>query len=326
LICIVGDTLHSKTVLSPESINIVYELLTKLSKISPVIISLGNHDVNLTNPNRMDALSPIIKMANIQNVHLLNTSNIYRYGNIDFYNVSIRKKDLNIVENVYDNNQTNIALYHGVIKSSRNDFGYVFESEISSEIFEKFDIAMLGDIHRRQEINSKKIQYCGSLIQQNYGEDTEKGYVIWDISDKNDIKSEFVKITNDNAFYTITTNKGKLPDLNITEKNPRIRLFLDRDALNNANEIIHQIKQTLNPLELTSHVKDETEKSNITRKYEVQSFYDTGVQNGLIERFLKDKYSTISNEELNNIFNLNFEMENILRDGGYYVMPNYGSN
>ena len=47
---------------------------------------------------------------------------------------------------------------------------------------------MLGHIHKRQSVKDV-IVYAGSLIAQNVGEiDSNHGYVLWDINDKNDIE------------------------------------------------------------------------------------------------------------------------------------------
>ena len=49
------------------------------------------------------------------------------------------------------------------------------------------DFVIAGHIHKRQEIKKKgvKIVYCGSLIQQNMGENISgHGGVIWDVENK----------------------------------------------------------------------------------------------------------------------------------------------
>ena len=37
---------------------------------------------------------------------------------------------------------------------------------------------------------NKNVAYCGSTIQQNYGEDTDKGFLVWDINSPVDFKSK----------------------------------------------------------------------------------------------------------------------------------------
>ena len=63
---------------------------------------------------------------------------------------------------------------------------------------------MFGDIHKRQFLNEKKtIAYCGSTIQQNYGESGEKGFLLWDIRDKGDFDVEFHSVQPVHPFYTV---------------------------------------------------------------------------------------------------------------------------
>jgi DNA repair exonuclease SbcCD ATPase subunit len=63
---------------------------------------------------------------------------------------------------------------------------------------------MLGDIHKRQFLNkSKTIAYSGSTIQQNFGEDSEKGFLLWDIRAKDDFDVEFYPVKNQYGFVTV---------------------------------------------------------------------------------------------------------------------------
>jgi DNA repair exonuclease SbcCD nuclease subunit len=57
-----GDIVHSKTVMSPGLVQLISEFLTMLSDIAPTYLILGNHDINLRNPDREDAISPIVSL------------------------------------------------------------------------------------------------------------------------------------------------------------------------------------------------------------------------------------------------------------------------
>jgi DNA repair exonuclease SbcCD nuclease subunit len=53
--------------------------------------------------------------------------------------------------------------------------------------FEGLDFVIAGHIHKRQEIkkNGVKVVYCGSLIQQDMGENlTGHGGVVWNVEEK----------------------------------------------------------------------------------------------------------------------------------------------
>jgi len=67
LIYIAGDVVHSKIDISPELITMVTEFLDNISNIAPTIMIRGNHDALLSNPNRVDTLTPIVKTLKNKN-------------------------------------------------------------------------------------------------------------------------------------------------------------------------------------------------------------------------------------------------------------------
>ena len=71
---IVGDIVHTKTDMSPEMVSLTSDFFSNLASISPTYIILGNHDGNLKNSSRQDAITPIVNALNHPNVHLLKDS------------------------------------------------------------------------------------------------------------------------------------------------------------------------------------------------------------------------------------------------------------
>jgi len=69
-----GDIAHTKTQISPEFVEMAADFFINLAAIAPTYIILGNHDGNLTNDNRQDALSPIVNALGMENLHLLKKS------------------------------------------------------------------------------------------------------------------------------------------------------------------------------------------------------------------------------------------------------------
>ena len=59
VIVLCGDIVHAKTDMTPEVIEMTQTFLKNLSDMLPTILIPGNHDANLNNPSRLDALSPI---------------------------------------------------------------------------------------------------------------------------------------------------------------------------------------------------------------------------------------------------------------------------
>ena len=66
-----GDIAHTKTQISPEFVEMCSDFFRNLESIAPTYIILGNHDGNLKNGNRQDALSPIIDALGLDNLYLL---------------------------------------------------------------------------------------------------------------------------------------------------------------------------------------------------------------------------------------------------------------
>lgn len=320
-----GDIVHSKTQMSPELIIMLYDLFSNLSKIAPVIVIPGNHDTNLTNLHRVDALSPIFNIGKIKNLHYFTDSGIYRFGNVDFYHLSILEPEDTYPVQIVNEDQINIALYHGMINTARNDYGYMFESHLTTDNFDQYDITMLGDIHKRQKVGGlENIQYCGSLVQQNYGEEDSKGYLMWDLPT---LKSEFIPILNDNAYYSIYTEEGHLPDIQIDEKHPRIRLFLDPLAISKAEQLSLQLKKKFKPLEVVTQIKDTyavDEENQST--YDIQNFYDIEIQNNLIKQYLSDKYKFLTEEDFDAIIEVNKEVDDILKSKDSYYADSVYNN
>ena len=54
--------MHNKTDLSPEAVDLASQYLDALSDIAPIDLILGNHDCVINQHNRLDSLSPIVKL------------------------------------------------------------------------------------------------------------------------------------------------------------------------------------------------------------------------------------------------------------------------
>ena len=66
-----GDIFHTKvTGISPEYIDLLTWWLNDMARVAPVHLILGNHDGNLVNSSRQDAVSPIVEAMNNPRVHL----------------------------------------------------------------------------------------------------------------------------------------------------------------------------------------------------------------------------------------------------------------
>ena len=232
IVTIGGDIVHAKTDMSPELINMTSYLFNELANKRPTIVICGNHDTNLNNNNRLDALTPIIEANNHPNLFYLRNSGLYEIGDIAISVMSLLDPESDyITADKLPQNKTykhTVAMYHGTIANSKVDSGLVLSHGLDWDTFANFDLVLLGDIHKRQVLCKSEpiIFYPGSLVQQNFGESFEgHGYALCDLRTKGDIKYDFFDIPNPYGFYTLDVDSGVLPDnLPINSKtNVRLR-------------------------------------------------------------------------------------------------------
>jgi len=213
LIYVAGDIYHTKTQgISPEVIDEMSWWFTSLAEVAPTHVILGNHDGNMVNSQRQDAITPVVNALNNPRVHLYKKSGTYPTG-IKGFNWSVfscfDEKGWKNVKPVED--EINIACYHGCVVGSTTDQNWELDGEIKLSFFDDYEFVMLGDIHKFQFLNEKKTAaYPGSTIQQNYGEDPNKGFLIWDIRDKDDFDVTFHRLSNPHPFVTIDW-QGSVP-------------------------------------------------------------------------------------------------------------------
>ena len=205
-----GDIVHSKTQgITPELIDVLNWWFTSLAEIAPTYVILGNHDGLILNESRQDAITPIINALNNKNIYLYKKSGVYPLA-INNTGLPINwcvfscfdEKNWNTVKPVED--EINIACFHGAVTGSKTDVDWELEGEVKSSFFDGFDFGFLGDIHKLQYLDfENRIAYPGSTIQQNYGEDIKKGFLLWEIRSKNDFTSKFIQIKNPYPYLTL---------------------------------------------------------------------------------------------------------------------------
>jgi DNA repair exonuclease SbcCD ATPase subunit len=232
-IVVAGDINHHKINISPGSFELFSELLIGLARIAPTDIIIGNHDLNLQQLEQGDSIAPIFALSNLiqENNHKIaytvseenkdsldfNQKAIYFFPDSGYYKLAD-----NLVYGVYSMKDNRIltlekkepginyvALYHGQMYGARGDNGHVLHGDnlVKESTFNNFDIVMLGDIHEYQTFREdESMAYPGSLIQQNYGESIDKGYILWDVDARAHVRKY---IPNEFGFAKITIAKGE---------------------------------------------------------------------------------------------------------------------
>ena len=216
LIYVGGDVVHGKVDTSPEETRMVSEFLQSLCDISETIVIPGNHDANIRNKSREDALSPIIELVQKTNpnLHYWKQSGKYTIDNIDFGVLSVFDTDENgkqTTDNLPDpsslTSNKSVALFHGgVVSYTYDNVFQINDGEVTLQTFDGYDMVMLGDIHLHQTLNSKEtVKYAGSLIQQSFQEKPEHGFLLWDLDTNS---SEFHIVENDSPHPQVDVALG----------------------------------------------------------------------------------------------------------------------
>jgi len=285
-----GDIAHSKTEMSPELIDQLSRLFKNLSDICPTIIIAGNHDCNLNNLNRMDCLTPIVENLNHSNLHYLKRTGIYTCADTDFivWDVWDKEKDYIKAKDV-PGDRNKVVLFHGTVDRSETDLGFKLPSKVKMSMFKGYDLGLLGDIHKRQHLNKEEtISYCGSLVQQNHGEDIGKGYLLWDVPKR---KSEYIEIPNDFGYYTIDIRDGKLPDLSDLPNKPRVRVRVSNTKPAQLKRLMTKVRKMANIQEsVVTRVDGLSTEKIRDKKINIGDVNNPDYQYKLISEYLSNNY------------------------------------
>lgn len=324
IITVLGDIAHSKNEMSPEMVDMVSEFLKKISDIMPTIVILGNHDANINNSDRMDAISPIANALNHEKLSIMKTSDVTIIGNVAISNMSVFDSvDMYITADKIDDKYFKIATYHGIVDSAKTESGFVLASErMKAPFFDGFDIVLLGDIHKRQDlqvyyheiggIKKPFITYPGSLIQQNYAETVDDhGIILWDLAKRN---YEFFEIENPYGYVTVTYDNGNISwgSDRMPEK-PKIRLKLPKEDTFDATFIVEELKKKYNPIELKV-VKEKSDtllSIDDTYTTDFSGIKHVDFQNNLLFEFINNKYH-VSDEQMEIIYEMNRKFNGML--------------
>ena len=304
-----GDIAHTKTQISPEFVELCSDFFANLAKIAPTYIILGNHDGNLKNSTRQDALSPIVKALNLPDLHLLKNAGEVLVGPHIALNVlSVFDEDNWVMPS--DPERINIALYHGSVSGVKTDTGWVMtHGDHDVSIFGGHDYALLGDIHKTNQIldTEGRVRYCGSTVQQNHGETNDKGFLIWEIEDKETFRVSHHVLLNPRPFVTIElTPKGRMPRGTTVPANARLRLVsnnnLPLDVMRKAVEVAkHRFKPE--SIAFLNRAAGERGTVEIGTGFKVENLRDKGVQENLIREYLVEYQP--SENMLERVFELN---------------------
>jgi DNA repair exonuclease SbcCD ATPase subunit len=292
IIYLAGDIAHAKTEMSPELVREISWFLTECANRKHTFLITGNHDCNLNNNYRLDVLTPIVENLENERIHYLKDTGVYPFHNLTFVVYSILDKKENWPKAELVEGENTICLFHGPVNLAQTDIGYTVSSNsFTTDMFEGFDMVMLGDIHKRQTLGSPTIAYAGSMIQQNHGESLDKhGYLLWDVESRT---FEEFDLPNDYGFYTLDVNDGIVPDVTDMPKKPRLRVRISNTDPSQIKKALTQIKKKYKVQEFTVTRMDTLSKQktgNFDDKLAIGNVRDVEFQNELIKDYLERQY------------------------------------
>tara|TARA_B100000902_G_scaffold294438_1_gene281094 strand:+ start:304 stop:3510 length:3207 start_codon:yes stop_codon:yes gene_type:complete len=317
LIYIGGDVVHGKLDTSPEETRLVADFFLGLADICDLLIIPGNHDCNLNNKSREDVLSPIVDLVQQINprIHYWKKSGVYDLGGCKFGLLSVfditpdgkpNTKNLPRAKDIDGDHK--IAVFHGGVGRFEVDTGlWMSDDNVNANDFDGYDMVLLGDIHKRQFIDdNERIAYPGSLIQQNFAEAPEHGFLLWDVDAR---KSEFIQIKNDYGFKTIRVEDGEIKSkMNFVPKYGNIKIKYKNTPIDklrlielNLRQKYQDIKQVV--MEKMDSIEGKMNESKT--KISIEDIHDLGVQNNLIKKVLTSENSNIDDKTLKRVYDIN---------------------
>lgn len=322
VVALLGDVFHSKSDLSPECVQMASELFKNLADIRPLLLIAGNHDATLSNKSRLDSLSPVVDALNHSNLFYLRTNGLYGFGNILWNNMCVfDKPEIYIrgqdIPAVYRNQyQHVVALFHGAVDRAALETGYTISNPaIMIPLFDCHDIALLGDIHKKQDMqdyapedNKPCVHYVGSLIQQNHGEGLEgHGYSLWDLKTRG---YTFHEIPNDYGYFTVDVNKGQIvTDISNIPKKVFLRLKCTDTIVSEGKAAIATIKEKVQVMEVAyvrmDKEKDKSDIIPLCKDIILTDLSNVEYQNQLIKDFLEKKMEVTDQLRIDDILKLN---------------------
>jgi len=290
IIVIAGDIVHAKTDMTPEVVDLTQEFFTRLSDLLPTIVIPGNHDANLNNPSRLDALSPIVNALKLPNLIYLKDTGGWSLGNVTFVHQSVWDNSPGFPNPNDYKGDVKIGVFHGPVDKIETEHGFAIENKnINVGNFDGYDMVLLGDIHKPNNAvqGVETIKYPGSLIVQNHGEAKypDHGLLVWNVDT---CENKFVKIPNDYGYVTIDIEEGKIVSSMPIPQKPRMRVRVKDTKASDLNKIIADLKKGRKVQELTIQKVITRKENGEHEKIVLQNVRDTAFQNKLIEEFLNE--------------------------------------
>jgi len=301
---VTGDIVHSKLDMSPELVQMLVDFFNGFKL--PTIVILGNHDMNLNNMHRVDAVSPVLDVIQNPMIHFIKDNGLFEFGGCVWNHMAVDKMPAEYIQAKDFDATYKIAMHHGAVNTAKTDIGYQISNEhVTTEMFKGHDITLLGDIHKpAQFLNDERtIAYPGSLIQQNHGEALDHGILVWNVESKS---AEFVQIENDYGYVTLETQGETIVSHPHRMPNkPRIRIKFNGTSAAGMKKLIATIRKKYNVQDITIQRTIDHATSASSSSLAIGNVRDVEYQNTLLSDYIDSNFPQATAEEIDAIRHIN---------------------
>jgi DNA repair exonuclease SbcCD nuclease subunit len=301
---VTGDIVHSKLDMSPELVQMLVEFFNGFTL--PTIVILGNHDMNLNNMHRVDAVSPVLDVIQNSNIHFIKENGLFEFGGCVWNHMAVDKTPADYVRANQFEGKYKIALHHGAVNTAKTDIGYQISNEhVTTDLFAGHNITLLGDIHKPAQFlnNERTIAYPGSTIQQNHGEALDHGILVWDIATSS---AEFVQIENEYGYVTLELHGDKIiSHPHRMPKKPRIRIKFTDTSAADMKKLIATIRKKYNVQDITIQRTINTNDTNTIQDISIGNVRDVEYQNTLLTEYIDANFPQATSDEVDAIRHIN---------------------
>ena len=301
---VTGDIVHSKLDMSPELVQMLINFFKGFT--IPTIVILGNHDMNLNNMHRIDAVSPILDVIDNKNIHFIRDNGLFEFGGITWNHMAVDITPEHYIQAKDFDATYKIALHHGAVNTAKTDIGYQISNEhVTVDTFKGHDLTLLGDIHKPAQFldANRTIAYPGSLIQQNHGEALDHGILVWDVENR---RADFAEIPNDYGYVTIETlGSSIVASPHRMPNKPRIRIKFNETSAADMKRLIATIRKKYNVQDITIQRTITSTDSNSATSISIGNVRDVEYQNTLLTDYIDINFPQATAQELDTVRHIN---------------------
>lgn len=197
IIVIMGDILHSHDVIKLSPLSIAHKFIDDLSKIAPVILLIGNHDIannQVYLPEQSIPEHPFVGLKEWPNVTVCDQATLFEINDMTFCAVPYVPPG-RYMETIKDINIPSITAFfsHQEFRGVKARLIDTEGSCITESWPNNYPLNICGHFHEAQII-SKNLIYVGTPHQQTFAESDNKALGLFTFSPKKDYKYDRIPL------------------------------------------------------------------------------------------------------------------------------------